>query len=140
MTLRVEETADIAACRALRVAVFVDEQAFPLSEEFDAVDDIARHLLALKDGAPIGTARVYAKDGTGWIGRICVLAAGRGHGIGAALVRQGIVLLRSEPTVTEIALGAQVHAIPFYEKLGFAVSGPIYDDLGVPHREMRQPA
>ncbi|MGY9050040.1 hypothetical protein P775_07520 [Puniceibacterium antarcticum] len=140
MTLLIKETTDFDACRALRIAVFVQEQNIPLAEEFDAVDDTAQHLLALQDGTPIGTARVFAVDGTGWIGRICVLTTGRGLGVGAALVTRGITLLRAQTAVKEIALGAQTHAIPFYEKLGFAVSGPVYDDAGIPHREMRQPA
>ena len=33
-------------------------------------------------------------------------------------------------------LGAQTHAIGFYERLGFAVYGPEYDDAGIPHRDM----
>ena len=32
-----------------------------------------------------------------------------------------------------------VHAIPFYEKLGFTVCGPVYDDAGIPHRDMEKP-
>jgi ElaA protein len=140
MSLRIRQTRDFEPCRRLRLAVFVWEQGIPLSEEFDSVDDTARHLLVDLDGAPLGTARIFAMDGTGWIGRICVLPAGRGLGIGAALVRYGTKLLRREPRVRDIALGAQLHAIPFYEKLGFAISGPLYDDAGIPHREMRQPA
>ena len=33
-------------------------------------------------------------------------------------------------------LGSQVHAIPFYEALGFTAEGPVYDDAGIPHRDM----
>ena len=38
--------------------------------------------------------------------------------------------------VTKAKLGAQTHAIGFYEKLGFTVHGPEYDDAGIPHRDM----
>nr|WP_255538814.1 GNAT family N-acetyltransferase [Polynucleobacter sp. Latsch14-2] len=31
---------------------------------------------------------------------------------------------------------AQVLAIPFYEKLGFQAYGDIYDEAGIPHRNM----
>ncbi len=140
MSLRIRQTRDFEPCRRLRLAVFVWEQGIPLPEEFDAVDLTARHLLVDLDGSPVGTARVFSVDGTGWIGRICVLPAGRGLGIGAALVGYGMKLLRRDASVRDIALGAQVHAIPFYEKLGFAVTGPLYDDAGIPHREMRQAA
>lgn len=140
MTLRIGVTRDFEACRALRIAVFVQEQGISLAEEFDDTDATARHLLAELDGTPVGTARIFGVGGTGWIGRICVLPSGRGHGVGAALVTRAMTLLRADSEVRDIALGAQVHAIPFYEKLGFAVAGPIYDDAGIPHREMRQPA
>jgi ElaA protein len=33
-------------------------------------------------------------------------------------------------------LGSQVHAVPFYERLGFVAEGPVYDDAGIPHRDM----
>ncbi len=140
MTLRIRQTRNFDACRKLRIAVFVWEQGIPLAEEFDSVDATARHLLVDLQGAPLGTARVFVQDGTGRIGRICVLPAGRGLGVGAALVQYGATLLRRDPAVRDIALGAQVHAIPFYEKLGFSVTGPLYDDAGIAHREMRQAA
>lgn len=40
------------------------------------------------------------------------------------------------PGVTRAKLGAQTHAIGFYERLGFAAYGPEYDDAGIPHRDM----
>ncbi|HHY02857.1 MAG TPA: GNAT family N-acetyltransferase, partial [Paracoccus sp.] len=38
--------------------------------------------------------------------------------------------------VTTARLGAQTHALRFYEKLGFTAYGPVYDDAGIPHRDM----
>jgi predicted GNAT family N-acyltransferase len=35
-----------------------------------------------------------------------------------------------------LILHAQLSAIPFYEKLGFVAQGPIYDEAGIPHRNM----
>jgi predicted GNAT family N-acyltransferase len=40
--------------------------------------------------------------------------------------------------VTEAYLGAQVHAVGFYEKLGFEVEGEEFIDADVPHRHMRR--
>ncbi len=40
------------------------------------------------------------------------------------------------PGVAKAKLGAQVHAIGFYEKLGFEAVGPVYMDAGIPHRDM----
>jgi predicted GNAT family N-acyltransferase len=38
--------------------------------------------------------------------------------------------------VLSLILHAQVSAIPFYEKLGFMANGPLYDEAGIPHRNM----
>ena len=36
----------------------------------------------------------------------------------------------------EMVLGAQTHAIPFYENIGYQAFGPEYLDAGIPHRDM----
>jgi ElaA protein len=38
--------------------------------------------------------------------------------------------------VTKVKLGAQTHALGFYERLGFTAIGDEFDDAGIPHREM----
>ena len=134
--MRIEETADIDTCRALRRAVFIEEQGVPEAEEWDNLDGRAIHLLAWHEGRAVGTARLLLKGETGKIGRVCVLADARGTGLGAALIRAAMDVLRTKPGVTRAMLGAQTHAIGFYEKLGFSVCGPIYDDAGIPHRDM----
>jgi ElaA protein len=73
---------------------------------------------------------------TGKIGRVCVLPEVRGTGLGAALVRAAVARLRTVPGVTLAKLGAQTHAIGFYERLGFVATGPEYPDAGIPHRDM----
>jgi predicted GNAT family N-acyltransferase len=35
-----------------------------------------------------------------------------------------------------LILHSQVTAIPFYEKHGFEAQGDIYDEAGIPHRNM----
>ena len=35
-----------------------------------------------------------------------------------------------------LKLSSQVHAIPFYESLGFKLQGEEYLDCGIPHRDM----
>jgi ElaA protein len=136
--IRVEQTDDLATCRTLRRVVFIDEQNVPEAEEWDGRDGEALHLLAFDGATPIGTARLFDKGATGKIGRVCVLASARGRGIGAALIRAGEALL-AEQGCTRAMLGAQCHAIPFYEGLGFTAFGPIYDDAGIPHRDMDKP-
>lgn len=134
--IRIEVTRDIATCRALRLEVFIEEQGVSEADEVDTLDDSAIHLLAYDADAPVGTARLLVKGTTGKIGRVCVRAPARGTGLGAALIRAALEVLRGQPGVTLAALGAQSHATGFYEKLGFRVVGDAFIDAGIPHREM----
>ncbi|MDT1061528.1 GNAT family N-acetyltransferase [Paracoccus sp. CPCC 101403] len=133
----IERTEDIDTCRAIRHEVFVIEQSVPEAEEWDGRDGEAIHLLARDDqGRAIGTARILLLGETGKIGRVAVLRSARGTGMGAALIRAALDQLRTQPGVTRAKLGAQTHAIGFYEKLGFTAFGPEYDDAGISHRDM----
>lgn len=136
MTLKIEVTQDRDTCFFLRHTVFVEEQGVPVEEEIDVMDEVATHMLASLDGVPTGTARVLFDGETAKIGRVCVLPEGRGTGMGAALIRKGIEVAKGQSGITQVKLGAQVHALGFYEKLGFEVYGPVYDDAGIDHRDM----
>jgi ElaA protein len=135
MTLAVALTDDLSSCFVLRREVFVEEQAVPEELERDEHDADALHFLAAWEGRPVGTARVLLRGDTGKIGRVCVLRAMRGRGIGAALIRAAVEELRARG-FSRARLGSQVHAVPFYEGLGFVAEGPVYDDAGIPHRDM----
>lgn len=132
----IRPTRDIATCRLLRRKVFIEEQGVSEADEVDDKDDEAIHLLALVDGVPMGSARLLLSGDTGKIGRVCVLAPARGTGLGAALIRAAVAELRTHPGIIRAKLGAQTHALGFYERLGFSAYGPIYDDAGIPHRDM----
>lgn len=134
--MKIETTTDLAACHALRRTVFIEEQGVSEAEEMDGKDDEAIHLLAWQDGRPVGSARILLQGDTGKIGRVCVLAQARGTGLGAALIRAALDVLRVQPGILRAKLGSQAHAIGFYEKLGFTAYGPVYDDAGIPHRDM----
>ncbi|WP_306155037.1 GNAT family N-acetyltransferase [Roseovarius sp. MMSF_3281] len=138
MTLAVALTDDVETCLALRRAVFIDEQGVSEAEEMDGRDGQAHHILATLKGRPVGCARILTKGKTGKIGRVCVLKEGRGRGIGAALVQACVDHIATLPGLTRAELGAQIHAIGFYEGLGFAAYGPDYDDAGIPHRDMER--
>ncbi len=134
MPLTIQETRDIALCRRLRREVFIEEQGVPEAEELDDKDEMAIHLLAV-DEAPLGSARLLVLGETGKIGRVCVVKAARGRGIGAALIRAAVERFRTMG-LAQAKLGAQVHALGFYEALGFQATGPVYDDAGIAHRDM----
>ena len=140
MSWQISETADLTACHGLRREVFIEEQGIAEPDEWDDLDDQAVHLLATLDGVPVGTARLLTDGTIGKIGRVCVVKGQRGGGLGAALIRAGTKRLSDMPGIETIRLGAQEHAIGFYEKLGFSVCGPVYDDARIPHRDMERPA
>lgn len=133
---RVRSDGDWDAARAIRMEVFVEEQAVPEALELDEHDAMARHWLARVDGEPVGTARAVALEGTWKIGRVAVRAPWRGSGVGRELMRAILAAARDEG-VAVLALDSQVHALPFYERLGFVAEGPEFDDAGIPHRHMR---
>lgn len=136
MTLVIAPTTDIATCRHLRRVVFIDEQGVAESDEVDDLDNQAIHLLARVHGVPVGSARLLTYGDVGKVGRVCVLASQRGTGLGAALMRAAVDVFRGLPGVKKVKLGAQVHALGFYERLGFVALGAVFDDAGIPHREM----
>ncbi len=124
---------DEQALRAVRTAVFIEEQQVPEDEEWDGDDALADHVLARsRDGEPVGTARL-TPDGR--IGRMAVLKPWRGMGIGAALLRHLVERAR-ERGLQHLSLHAQLHALPLYAAAGFVAVGPEFDECGIAHRKM----
>ena len=134
--ISVTQTRDITTCRALRRIVFIEEQGVPEADELDDLDDIATHLLANIGGQAVGSARLLINGDTGKIGRVCVLKAARGQGVGAALTRAAIDHFATLGLV-KAKLSAQTSALPFYENLGFTAHGSVYLDAGIDHRDMQ---
>lgn len=122
-----------AALESVRRAVFVVEQHVPEELEWDEADSVSQHALASADGVPIGTARLLPD---GHIGRIAVLRAWRGRGVGAALLTAMIDAARQRGFTT-VLLNAQVQALDFYRRFGFVAEGDVFPDAGIPHRAMR---
>ncbi|AJY51585.1 MULTISPECIES: GNAT family N-acetyltransferase [Halomonadaceae] len=120
------------AASEIRRQVFIDEQNVPQDEEWDGLDPACQHFLAMLDGQPVGTARLLPDA---HIGRVAVLATARGTGIGVLLMQAAIEAARHAGHL-QVALSAQVHALAFYERLGFIAHGDEFLDAGIPHREM----
>jgi predicted GNAT family N-acyltransferase len=72
----------------------------------------------------------------GHIGRVAVIRHWRGKGVGTALM-QAILREARRRGLPVVDLDAQVKAVEFYERLGFAAEGPEFMDAGIPHRHMR---
>jgi predicted GNAT family N-acyltransferase len=120
---------------AVRVRVFVEEQGIPESEEMDEADPGCRHALAYSAGGDLaGTGRLAP---SGKIGRIAVLPRYRHAGVGSAVVLH-LVNQATELGLPQVYLHAQADSVGFYERLGFRAEGPIFDEVGIPHRRMRR--
>ena len=137
--------ADWEAVRAVRQAVFVDEQACPPEEEWDVHDDPGRrgiethHLLATESGVAVGCARWRAVDtaaGTAAkLERFAVLEAARGRGLGRALVARALGDAR-DAGHARFVLHAQTRAAPLYAAFGFTPEGDVFDEAGIEHVKM----
>jgi predicted GNAT family N-acyltransferase len=124
---------DGPALRAVREAVFIREQHVPSELEWDEFDLHCIHLLAIDAaGNAIGTSRLLA-DGT--IGRMAVLKAWRGRGVGKALLLRLLEEARNQH-LQRIVLHAQTHASGFYRKLGFEMMGEEFMEAEIPHIRM----
>jgi predicted GNAT family N-acyltransferase len=117
----------------IRQEVFVEEQEVDPAFEWDEIDAVAVHLLALSGDQPIGCARIidFKK-----IGRMAVVKAWRGRGVGQALLNKAVAICQAQGSQV-VKLTAQTHAITFYEQAGFVATSGVYQDANIPHVDMQ---
>lgn len=119
----------------LRQSVFVVEQRSPYAD-LDGLDECARHLLAREARALVGYLRLVDTGTAVRIGRVAVVPARRGRGLGRRMMRAALDFCRQHHAGMPVVLDAQLAVVPFYESLGFTVSGEPYDDCGIAHVAM----
>ena len=134
------------AARSVRAVVFIGEQGIPEHEEWDADDDNAVHVVVRNlGGLALATGRLilsgepsspaHQAPGHARIGRMAVLRSARGRGLGRSVLQA----LRTEARkrgITHLSLHAQVAAMSLYAQAGFQPSGPVFDEVGIPHQRM----
>ncbi len=141
----VDGPGDFAAALAIREVVFIEEQRVPEEIERDDQDPTAHHVLAMVGGHAVGTGRLVELRATpegetgrwGRIGRMAVLVSNRHARIGSKILAD----LEEEARrrgLDGIVLHAQVYAHGFYKHGGYIDHGPIFDEAGIPHVEMRK--
>ncbi len=111
----------------------------PADIERDDRDGGAVHVVAELAGTVVGTGRLVAGNGAeagvGTVGRMAVVAGGRGRGAGAAM----LAALESAAIVaglTSVTLHAQLPARRFYQRAGYTAVGPVYLEAGLEHVTM----
>lgn len=127
-----------AAAQAVRTTVFVLEQGIAPKDEWDADDATALHAVLFDlHGTPLGNARLLQpSDNVAKVGRMAVLHDVRGKGYGARLLHALLLEARRRGN-KEVRLNAQRTAEGFYAAQGFVVVGDPFDEVGIPHVQMR---
>ncbi len=127
---------------ALRGRVFVVEQG-PYADA-DGLDRRAGHLLGRDAGGElVAYLRVVdagAKYAEPSLGRVAVAAAARGHGVGRALVAEGLHRCTRLWPGRGVRISAQSHLEAFYAGFGFVRVGADYLEDAIPHVEMLRAA
>lgn len=118
--------------KLIRTQVFICEQCITEADEWDDQDVISQHFVIYDQYQPIATTRLLENNS---VGRVAVLKAYRGQGLGQMIMLE-IIGYAQKQRRSVLTLSSQVHAISFYEKLGFTVQGNSYDECGIPHIEM----
>jgi predicted GNAT family N-acyltransferase len=117
----------------VREAVFVIEQGVPPEIERDDWDPRCEHVLAFdRERRVVGTGRLLPD---GHIGRMAVLPAWRGRGVGGRILA-ALVARARERGMRRVVLNAQTHAAPFYARHGFIPFGDEFMEAGIPHVAM----
>lgn len=143
--IQVEGPGDFAAAMAIREVVFIEEQQVPREIERDDEDPSAYHVLAQVEGHAVGTGRLVewkappkGEEGRwGQVGRMAVLVSHRRAKVGSKILSA----LEEEARrrgLDGLLLHAQVYAHGFYEHVGYHDHGPIFEEAGIPHVEMRK--
>lgn len=120
--------------REIREAVFIQEQGVPVQLEWDGLDEVSQHVLALSaNGDAIGCGRI-TPDGK--IGRIAVLPAWRGKRVGSTIL-EAVLNYAHSHDYQVLELNAQIQAVKLYQRFNFTEVGEEFMDADIPHIKMR---
>ncbi|WP_233442741.1 GNAT family N-acetyltransferase [Trichococcus shcherbakoviae] len=120
----------------IRKEVFVEEQQVPVSIEIDDLEDKTLHLVGYEESVPVATARIYPmENGKYKVQRVAIRKAVREKKYGSILMQEIERHVR-ELGGKRLFLGAQNHAIGFYEKVGYKICGEEYEEAGIQHHDM----
>lgn len=133
---RVREAGDLKSAFAIREKVFVQEQQVPREAEYDAYEDTANHYLATCEGVPCGAARWRKTEGGVKLERFAVLPTYRNRQVGAEVLRAVLHDVLAEQPGQRIYLHAQLPAVNFYKRHGFASEGDLFTECDIEHYKM----
>lgn len=124
----------------IRREVFGAEQGWSEEILFNETDETSIQAVVYKDidrTIPVGVGRLHkTENGEDYkIGRIAVKKDERGQGYGDFIVRM-LVDKALMMGADRVLVGAQPHAVAFYQKIGFRSLGETYMEAGIEHTVM----
>lgn len=128
---------EVADALALRSRVFCGEQGVSFEADQDGRDAEAIHIVAVEEGAVIGTCRLLFRGQVARLGRLAVERDRRGDGVAAAILREAD-RIAVEAGSESIALHAQTYAMTLYEQAGYEQYGPTFVEEGIEHVAMEK--
>jgi predicted GNAT family N-acyltransferase len=128
---------EVEAALQLRLRVFSGEQGIAREAELDGLDPEATHIVALRQGEPVGTCRLRFPGGTCKLERMAVDPNFRGRGLGTRLA-DASEQEASAHGATEVVLHAQRQVEGFYAGCGYVAEGDTFLEEGIPHVLMRK--
>lgn len=133
-----QDAALIERARSVRKAVFIGEQGIDPALEYDDLDPVCIHFVGMIDGEPVTTARLRPiGDGIGKVERVATIQSARGNGYAKQIMLE-VEHVAKEQVLNTLKLGAQLTALPFYERLDYTTFGDEFLDANIPHRMMKK--
>jgi Predicted acyltransferase len=116
----------------IRRAVFLEEQGF--QDEFDEIDQRARHIVLYDNNIAAATCRFFEDKTAGnyIIGRIAVMRQYRGKNLGSFILKCAETEIEKSGGKC-ILLHAQAGAVKFYEKNGYKQCSEMDFEQSCPH-------
>ena len=131
----------LKASRAIRTAVFIEEQGIPSDLEWDGLDATSEHFIVFSgrgsSRAALGTARLRIETGRARAQRVAVLPSARGLGLGRRLM-EALEARARALGIQEMELHAQTSVVEFYLALDYQAEGTHFLEAGIEHVAMRK--
>jgi len=132
----VTDPKDLETVYSIREQVFVQEQQVPRDAEYDSFESIAKHYLATYGDVPCGAARWRKTDKGVKLERFAVLAPYRNKNVGARLLQEVLKDIKAADPAVRVYLHAQLPAVNFYKRQGFATEGDMFTECDIQHYKM----
>lgn len=119
-----------------RSQIFMLEQEIHC-QDMDRVDYNSRHYFIEEDGEVLAYLRAfYTDENTVRLGRVLTLHHGKG--LGLEIMEKAMSDIRQNMCCKTVCLDSQLHAVGFYEKLGFQVVSDEFLEEGILHVVMQR--